>query len=265
MNIYINKCLIISLLIAGVVSSCKKKNNPEPAPTIGYVSLHNAALLLPRAGNVLVDNVKANNANFIGYLSNITGNWVGVQEGNRSIALKDSSASAAANWASKTIVAQAGKAISVFTYDTLNATTGQVRIMALTTDLTTPPLGRSNVRFLHLSPDAPVVDVALLRINDTRTAYVDSVKIIGVPFAGATPNETALSVLSSIPSGLYHIRVRPTGTFTNAVSVGTTFTTGQILIQGKIYTIFARGFLTNTGPGRTTATTLGASVVLHNP
>jgi Domain of unknown function (DUF4397) len=248
-----------------LVVACKKKDSPEPPSTLGFVSFHNAALLLPRAGNVLVDNNRVNNANFLSYLASITGNWVGVNEGTRTIALKDSSVSATANWASKAITAQAGKAYSAFAYDTLNATTGQVRMLVLNTDLSTPALGKSNVRFLHLSPDASNVDVALLRVNDARTGYIDSVKINNVPYVGPAPNEAALSAFANIPSGFYHIRVRPAGTFTNVVSVGTTFTTGTSIIQGKNYSIFARGFVNNTGTGRTTATALGATIILHNP
>lgn len=256
---------LITCAAAAFAVSCKKKDNPEPQSNLGYVSFHNAALLLPRAGNILIDNNRVNNANFISYLASISGNWVGAVEGNRTIAFKDSSAAVTTNWASKSVTVQAGKAYSAFAYDTLNATTGQVRMLVLNTDLTTPALGRSNVRFLHLSPDAPNVDVALLRVNDARTGYVDSIKITNVPFVGPTPNETALSAFANIPSGLYHIRVRPAGTFTNVVSVGTTFTTGTSIIQGKNYSIFARGFVTNTGPGRTTATALGATIILHNP
>ena len=138
-------------------------------------------------------------------------------------------------------------------------------MLVLNTDLTAPATGRSNIRFLHLSPDAPAVDVVLLRVNDARNAYIDSTRITNVPFTGASPNETALSAFAGIPSGLYHIRVRRAGTFTNVVTVGTTFTTGQTFVQGKIYSVFARGFVNNTGPGRVTATALGATIILHNP
>jgi hypothetical protein len=139
-------------------------------------------------------------------------------------------------------------------------------MLVLNTDMTTPNIGTAGLRFLHLSPDAPNVDVALLRVNDAGTAYIDSVIVRNVPFVGASPNETSLSNFASIPSGRYHIRVRVAGTFTNVVSVGgPSFTTGQLLLQGKKYTIFARGFVNNTGPGRTTATALGATIILHNP
>jgi Domain of unknown function (DUF4397) len=255
------------LLIAGAIflPSCKKEKK-EPPITVGYISFHNAALLLPRAGNVLIDDKKVNNANFLGYLNSITGNFVGAEQGSRTIAFKDSSASATTDWVSRTATIESNKAISVFTYDTLNAATGKIKMLVLKTDLTPPTPGSSKVRFLHLSPDAPAVDVALLRVNDARTAYRDSVVINNVSYVGlSTPNETTLSVLSTIPSGLYHIRVRRTGTFTNAVSVGTSFTTGQSIIEGKNYSILARGFLTNTGVGRSSTTALGATVILHNP
>jgi hypothetical protein len=258
---YFSIICITALLLA----ACKKKESPAPPATIGYVSFHNLALLLPKAGNVLIDNNRVNNANFLSYLASIAGNWVGSIEGSRTIALRDSSAGVTTNWASKSLSIQAGKAYSAFTYDTLNAGTGQVRMMVLSTDLSTPALGVSNVRFLHLSPDAPNVDVVLFRVNDARTAYLDSVKISNAPFVGPTPNENALSAFTNIPSGFYHIRVRPTGTFTNVVSVGTTFSTGTSIIQGKNYSIAARGFVNNTGAGRSAATALGATIILHNP
>jgi hypothetical protein len=259
----LNKQFALLLLLATSIVGCKKKDG-EPPISVGYVSAHNAALLIPRPVNVLIDNNRVNNVNFLGYLASITGNWAGAQSGSRTVAVRDTSSSATTNYASRSITIEPTRAYSVFTYDTLTSG-GTVRMLVLNTDLSLPDIGRTAVRFLHLSPDAPAVDVALLRVNDAATAYADSVVIRNVSFVGGSPNEAALSAFSTIPSGRYHIRVRPAGTFTNVVSVGTTFTTGQLLLQGKKHTIFARGFLNNTGPGRSSATALGATVILHNP
>ena len=68
---------IYSLIIIGVLiisfTSCKRNDNPEAPSNIGLVSFHNAALLLPRAGNVLIDNNRVNNNNFLTYLASISG------------------------------------------------------------------------------------------------------------------------------------------------------------------------------------------------
>lgn len=260
------KSLIV--IIAGLVlmQSCKKDDQLSTEPnTFGYISVNHAALLVPRPVNVLIDGNRVNNNNFLGYLGSITGNFVGAAQGSRTLAIRDTTAATTGNYVSRNLNVTAGMAYNAFTYGVVNSNT--FNMIVLPTSLQAPATDRFNVRFLHLSPDAPPVDVALLRVNDARTAYADSLVIRTAQYVGSssTPNETNLAALTTLPSGLYHIRVRPAGTFTNVVSVGTSFTTGQTFASSKIYTVFARGLLNNTGAGTSAATALGATVVLHNP
>ncbi len=249
-----------------LMQSCKKDDQLSTEPnTYGYISVNHTALLVPRPVNVLIDGNRVNLNNFLGYNSSITGNYVGAIQGSRTLAIRDTASSATTNYVSRAINVTAGMAYHAFTYGILNS--NAFNMIVLPTSLQLPAAGRFNVRFLHLSPDAPPVDVALLRVNDARNGYADSVVLRTIPYVGSstTPNETSLAGLNTLLSGLYHIRVRPAGTFTNVVSVGTTFTTGQSFVPGKIYTVFARGLLNNTGAGTSAATALGASIVLHNP
>jgi len=104
--------------------------------------------------------------------------------------------------------------------------------LLLTDDLTPPAMGKAHVRFVHLSPDAPAVDVAL-----AGGAVVFGDK----EFKGFTP-------FTPLPAGTYDLEVRVAGTSTVALPLP-----GIKLEAGKIYTVFAKGLL---GDG-----SLGAQII----
>jgi hypothetical protein len=104
-----------------------------------------------------------------------------------------------------------------------------------------------HVRFLHLAPLAPAVDITLLRTSPST----DSVTLTNRSYLGATPNATALSAFAPIPGGTYTIRVKLPGTQT----VVATFALGTNLSSGRIVTLAA------TGTARGQA--LGAMVLRH--
>jgi hypothetical protein len=111
-------------------------------------------------------------------------------------------------------------------------------------DLTTPAAGKAHVRFFHFSPNAPAVDIA----------------VTGGPvlFPNRSFNDQAAtaSVVAFTPvdAGTYDLEVRVAGTNTVALAVP-----GVTLTAGKIYTVFAKGFLGGTGPQA-----LGAQVIANN-
>jgi len=101
-----------------------------------------------------------------------------------------------------------------------------LRAVQLTDDLTVPSGTNVHVRFLHLAPLAPAVDITLLRTSPST----DSVTLTNRSYLGATPNATALSAFAPIPGGTYTIRVKLPGTQT----VVATFPLGTNLSSGRI-------------------------------
>jgi hypothetical protein len=92
---------------------------------------------------------------------------------------------------------------------------------------------------VHLSPDAPAVDIAL--------ANAGSVVFPNVAFKGST-------AFSPLDAGTYNLEVRVAGTPNVALPLP-----GIVLEAGKIYTVFAKGFLGGTG-----AQALGAQIIVNN-
>lgn len=142
----------------------------------------------------------------------------------------------------------ANAAYSIFAYDVLGTGT-TLKALVLGDNLTTPATGKAHIRFLHLSPDAPNVDLELLKTGSA------AINLTNIPYVGPSPNATALSAFTPIDAGSYTINVKPAGTSTVVLSPVVPFA------AGKIYTVYARGLLAN---GVGTALGLNASVITHN-
>ena len=110
--------------------------------------------------------------------------------------------------------------------------------LVLEDNLAAPAAGNAHVRFLHLSPDAPAVDIALaggdvLFGNVAFTEYVD---------------------FTPLPAGTYDLEVRLAGTSTVVLPLP-----GITLMDGTIYTVFAKGFVSGSG-----SQALGAEIIVNN-
>lgn len=105
-------------------------------------------------------------------------------------------------------------------------------------DLTMPAAGKAHVRFLHLSPDAPTVDITL---SDGTTIFDD------ISFKQITD-------FLPLDAGTYNLQVRTADGVTVVLDLG-----GISLTDGKIYTVFAKGFLNGSG-----AQALGAQIIVNN-
>lgn len=137
------------------------------------------------------------------------------------------------------ITFDANKNYSIYAIDSLS------RISALLTvdDLTTPAAGKAHVRFIHLSPNAPAVNIVA---NGSITL-----------FPNRTFNKTILTTeqaFTPVDAATYNLEVRTVSGNALALSVP-----GVVLTAGKIYTIFAKGFLGGTG-----AQALGAQIIVNN-
>jgi len=108
----------------------------------------------------------------------------------------------------------------------------------LTDDLTAPAAGKAHVRFVHLSPDAPAVDVA----------------VKGGPVLFANKSFKQYTAFTPVAAGTYDLEVRLAGTTTVALPLN------DIALQaGKIYTVFAKGLLSGSGDKA-----LGAQIIVNN-
>lgn len=215
--------LFISLVM---LSSCKK--DEEVTKSYAKVLVTHASPNAPGV-DLLVDNSKQNTA-ALNFPSN-TG-YLQVEAGTRNIKVNVSGTS--------TTVINADLALSkdqnysVFAIDSVS----KISALVLTDDLTAPASGKAHIRFVHLSPNAPAVDVAV-----TGGAVVFGNK--------AFKDYTAFTPLDA---GTYNLEVRVAGTSTVALPLP-----GITLQAGKIYTVFAKGFLGGTG-----SEALGAEIIANN-
>lgn len=105
-------------------------------------------------------------------------------------------------------------------------------------NVSAPASGKAHVRFIHMSPDAPAVDIAL---------DASDVVFPNVAFKQS-------SSLTPLDAGTYDLEVRVAGTQTVALDLDPI-----TLESGKIYTVVARGTLSGTGDQ-----TLTASIIANN-
>jgi hypothetical protein len=103
---------------------------------------------------------------------------------------------------------------------------GDLQALLLLDDRSTS--GQAKVRFVHTSPDAPAVDVA---VTDGPVLFG------GVPFRAATQS-------AGVDGGTYDLEVRAAGTLTVALPLPDT-----MLNNGMNYTVFATGLLADGSLG----------------
>jgi LPXTG-motif cell wall-anchored protein len=101
-----------------------------------------------------------------------------------------------------------------------------------------PAAGKAHVRFVHASPDAPAVDIAV--------ANGGPVLFSNIPFKG-------VGDYLPVDAGTYDLEARIAGTETVALSVP-----GVTLADGAVYTIFAMG-LAEGEPALTAVPSMDAS------
>ncbi|HUN64915.1 MAG TPA: DUF4397 domain-containing protein [Bacteroidota bacterium] len=158
--------------------------------------------------------------------------YLSVNAGSRSIAVKV--AGTMTTVLNATLPLTANTHYSVFAVDSV----AKLSALVLTDDLTPPVAGKAHLRFIHLSPNAPAVDIAV-----TGGAVLIPDK--------SFKEYTAFTPLNA---GTYDLEVRVAGTSTVVLSLP-----GINLTAGKIYTVFARGFVGGTG-----AQALGAQIIVNN-
>ncbi|MCC6752356.1 MAG: DUF4397 domain-containing protein [Saprospiraceae bacterium] len=220
--------LPVALLAASALffTSCDE----DDAEDISRVKVIHASPDAP-AVDILIDDARVNDAP-LAFPAN-TG-YLDVLAGNRN--LKVNAAGTTTTVINGNVVLEKDKAYSVFAIDILS----KIEPLILVDDLASPASGKAHIRFAHLSPDAPAVDIALAG---------GAVVFPNVPFKSATG-------FLPVDGGNYNFEVRVAGTTTVALSLP-----GIQLQPGKIYTVFAKGFL---APPSGNANVLGAQLIQHN-
>jgi minor extracellular serine protease Vpr len=111
--------------------------------------------------------------------------------------------------------------------------------LVLVDDNSAPAPGNAHVRFIHLSPNAPAVDVAVAG---------------GGPVIFSNVSFRQVGAYTPVPAGTYNLEVRLAGTNTVVLSIP-----GVNLRAGKVYTAYAFGLVGGTG-----AQALGAGLSEDN-
>ena len=233
------KLTYLLLAVASFTFVSCKEDETTPTPDTAKVLVVHASPNAPGV-DLYVDQAKQNTSALT--FSNNTG-YLGVNAGDRRIQVKaNPSTTSSASAIDATLPLTKNVNYSVFAIDSLS------KISALVTvdDLTTPAAGKAHIRFIHLSPNSPAVDVSV----------VGQAAGVGL-FLNRSFNKTitpAQYAFTSVDAATYNLEVRVAGTTTVALAVG-----NVTLTAGKIYTVFAKGFLGGTG-----AEALGAQIIANN-
>ncbi len=249
------KGLSIILGATVILAGCTKKEGlTGPADTsMAYMSFTNANAN-GKTVDFFVDNTKLNQAASIAPNGTVTGTYVGVYPGERLLEVKESSTTAT-YYHNSNITTLGGKSYSYIIYDTIKQ--GRFKGILLTSERKIDPgNGNCKVRFLNLSPKAPMVDLWFVRrvgavAKDSIKLYsaVQSLSSVASPDATAlsayidlAANQAAGAAGAGVPVSDYIIRAKLTGT--NTILTSTAATT---LVNGRTYTFFLRGIFPGVG------------------
>jgi len=177
--------------------------------------------------DLLVDNaVAGTNLTF----PNSTG-YLEVNSGTRNVKVNVTGTSTTALQANLNLAAD--KNYSVFAVNNV----ASIEAVVLEDNLTAPASGKAHVRFIHLSPNAPAVDITL---TDGTVVFGDYI------FKEA-------SAFTPLNAATYNLQVRLAGTSTVVLELP-----NIALTAGKIYTVFAKGLVGGAG-----TQALGAQIIVN--
>jgi Domain of unknown function (DUF4397) len=217
-------------------ASCKKD---DAAPATATIQVYHASPDAPTV-DLLVDDTKVNTApvTFINGATAPAG-YFNVNAGQRSVKLRPTGSTSTINF---TPTFDQGKTYTVFAANRV----ANIELVAYQDDLTAPVAGKAHVRFIHLSPDAPAVNIFP---SSTSTTVLFS----NIAFKGST----AFTPIDATTTGTALTLSVRTGTATTSQVL----TVPVTLVAGKIYTIVARGFVT---PPAGNTNVLDDTIITHN-
>ena len=202
-------CVALVFFLSGCLDDDNKAVDPVP---VGYVSIYHASPDAP-ALDVIVDDKRVNSepfdySDYSGYLNFYTGaRNVKFSVVNASNALLDT-----------TLSVEEDKAYSIFVINRLSS----IETLVVSDSIITVPAGKAVVRFVHLSPDAPAIDVTE---NTGGAAWFTNTS-----FKQATD-------FKEVDAGSYSFKIKAAGTDNVLLSAD-----NIDLRSGGYYTIVTRGF-----------------------
>lgn len=214
---------LASLLIVG----CSDDDSPtSPELDKANVKVVHASPDAPGVDLLVDNNIAGSNLTY----PNNTG-YLQVDEGTRNVKVNVSGTSTTVIEADLPI--ERNKNYSVFAIDAV----ANLSPLVIEDDLTSPASGTAHARFIHLSPDAPAVDIT----TKDGTVVFGNYKF--KDYSQFTP----------LPAGSYDLQVRLAGSETVVLELN-----GINLTSGKIYTVFAKGFVAGTS-----TQALGAEIIVN--
>lgn len=122
----------------------------------------------------------------------------------------------------------------------------KIKASVVVDNLAAPAAGQAHVRFFHLSPNAPAVNI---------TTAGGATTLFGNRTFNDQNSNAMFASFTPLSAGTVTLEVRAAASPSTVV-----LTVPNVTLQaGKIYTVFARGFL-----GGTAGQALGAQIVTHN-
>jgi hypothetical protein len=216
------------LAIGAMFAGCDKD---DEAPAQARVVVTHASPDAPGV-DLLVDDQKVNSA-ALTFPSN-TG-YLAVNSGTRNIKVNAAGTSTSVINANLTL--EANKNYSVFACNRL----ATIEAVVLEDNLTAPAAGKAHIRVVHLSPDAPAVNIGV--------AGSSSNLFTNLAFKGAT-------AFTPVDAGTYNLEIRLASNNSVVLPIPSV-----ALAAGKIYTVFARGFV---APPTGNTNTLNVSIINNN-
>lgn len=215
------------------IASCDKNDDDDDMQQQAQVMVVHASPNAP-AVDVRVNNTVA--------LTNVAfpanSNYLAVNSGSTNI--KVSPAGTMTYVIDGNVTLQPNTNYSVFAVDSV----AKIKPAVVVDNLTAPAASKAHVRFFHFSPNAPAVDIAVTGgpVVFSNRAFNDQA------------TNTSTQAFTPLDAGTYNLEVRLAGTNTVVLALP-----NVALTAGKIYTVFAKGFVGGTG-----AQALGAQVIVHN-
>lgn len=223
--------LAITVLSFSACSDDDENNIVTPPETLSKIKVVHTSPDAPKV-DILLDNAFVDTLSFP---RNTT--YLDVPAGSRNVKVRATGTTIVPIDANLTF--EASKNYSIFAIDVLS----NISAIVTTDDLNAPAAGKAHVRFIHLSPDAPAVNIIA---NGSITV-----------FANRSFNKSitaAEQAFTPVDAGTYNLQVRTVNG--NALALDLP---GITLTAGKIYTVFAKGLLSGTG-----AQALGAQIIVNN-
>jgi hypothetical protein len=217
--------------LALVFTACSSDDDDEPVRPqvmVVHASPNAPAVNISVNGQAAITNLAyPNNTSYTSL--NVGNNTIGVAP-----------AGSTTNVLTTNVSLEAGKVYSIFAIDSV----AKIKVVGVEDNLATPAAGKAHVRFFHFSPNAPAVEVAV----------ANGAVLFGNRSFNDQATNASLANFTPVDAGTYNLVVRPAGGSAVVLPLN-----GVTLTAGKIYTVYARGFLGGTGNQA-----LGAGVIVNN-